>query len=112
MTTKHHVHVPRALRHGCYRTHRSSGYGYEGLIELPEVPGRRINVLQNIHNNSRVLWHGISEFLQVPGAGVDVLYVPVSRVYVAPTYRTFESSGYGYKCPTEVAEVLSRAIPG
>ena len=44
------------------RTHRSSGYGYERLTELPEIPGivaRRtegtevpgtgMNVLQNLH---------------------------------------------------------------
>ena len=34
------VLVPRVLGHGAYRTHRrSSGYGYERLTELTEVPG-------------------------------------------------------------------------
>ena len=33
------VPVPRLMWHGAYRTHRSSGYGYENLTELPEVPG-------------------------------------------------------------------------
>ena len=31
-----------------YRTSRSSGYGYEGRTELPEVPGSGMNVLQNL----------------------------------------------------------------
>ena len=30
-----------------HRTSRSSGYGYEGHTELPEVPGTGMNVLQN-----------------------------------------------------------------
>ena len=38
--TTNAVPVPRVLWHGAYRTHSSSGYGYEGLTELPEVPGR------------------------------------------------------------------------
>ena len=37
--TKNAVPVPRVLLHGAYRAHRSSGYGYESLTELPEVPG-------------------------------------------------------------------------
>ena len=31
--------TPRVLRLGPYSTHKSSGYGYENLTELPEVPG-------------------------------------------------------------------------
>ena len=35
--TKGAVPVPRVLWHGVYRTHRSSGYGYECPTELTEV---------------------------------------------------------------------------
>ena len=31
------VPVPRVLWHGVYRTHKSSGYGYERPTELPEI---------------------------------------------------------------------------
>ena len=37
--TKNAVPIPWVLWHGAYRTHRSSGYGYESLTEVPEVPG-------------------------------------------------------------------------
>ena len=94
--------------HGVYRTHRSSGYGYESLTELPEVPGRGVKVLQNFQN-FRVLWHRRTELPKVPGRYKHV--VPVPRVFVAPAYGTSRSSGYGYKCPTEVTEVLCRVIP-
>ena len=30
-----------------YRTSRSFGYGYENVIELPEVPGTDMNVQHN-----------------------------------------------------------------
>ena len=36
--TKHAVPAPRVLWHGSYRTHRSSGHGYECRTELTEVP--------------------------------------------------------------------------
>ena len=56
--TKHAVvPVPRVLWHGSYITQRSSGYGYESLTELPEVPGTGMKVLPNFQN-FRVLWHG------------------------------------------------------
>ena len=32
-----------------YKTHRSSGYGYECFTELTDVPGTGMNVLQNSH---------------------------------------------------------------
>ena len=39
------VSVPRVFVAPAYRTSRSSGYGYECHIELPEVPGTGMNVL-------------------------------------------------------------------
>ena len=39
-----------------YRTHRSSGYGYERRAELTEVPGTGMNVLQ-----------GLKKFFVIPG---------------------------------------------
>ena len=95
--TKLAVPVPRVLWHGSCRTHRSSGYGYESLTELPEVAGKGMKVLQNFQN-FRVLWHGRTELPDVPGWYKHA--VPVPRVFVAPAYRTSRSSGCGYKCPT------------
>ena len=92
--TKHDVPVPRVLWLGSYRTHRSSGYGYKSLTELPEGPGADMEVLQNFQN-FRVLWHGRTEFSEVPGRYKHA--VPVPRVFVAPAYRTSKSSGYGYE---------------
>ena len=107
--TQHAVPAPRVLWHGSYRTHRSSGYGYESLTELPEVPGTGVIVLQSIQN-LRVLWHGRTELPEVPGRYKHA--VPVPQVFVAPAYRTSRSSGYGHECPTEVTEVLCRVISG
>ena len=61
-----------------YRTHKSSGYGYECPTELTEVPGTGMKVL--------------TELREVPGI-------------VARAYRTYRSFWYGYECPTELAEV-------
>ena len=33
------IPIPRVLWHGAYRAYRDSGYGYESLKELPNVPG-------------------------------------------------------------------------
>ena len=107
--TKHYAPVPRVLWHGSYRIHTRSGYGYESLTELPEVPGTGMKVLQNFQN-FRVSWHGRTELPEVPSRYKHA--APVLRVFVAPAYRTSRSSGYGYECPTELTEVLWRAIPG
>ena len=107
--TKHAVPVPRVLWHGSHRTHRSSGYGYESLTGLPVVPGTGMKVLQYLQN-FRVLWNGRTELPKVPGRYQHA--VPVPRVLVAPAYRTSTSSGYGYKFPTEVTEILCEVIPG
>ena len=32
--------------------------------------------------------------------------VPVPRIFVALAYRMYSSSGYGYECRAELAEVL------
>ena len=100
--TKHAVPVPRVLWHGSYRTHRSSGYGYESLTKLPEVPGTDMEVLQNFQE-FRVLWHGRTELAEVSGRYKNA--VPVPRVFVALTYRTYRSSGYGYEDPIELTKV-------
>ena len=103
--TKHAVPVPRVVWYGSYRTHKSSGYGYESFTQLPEVPGTGTKVLQHFQN-FRVLWHGRTELPEVPSRYKHT--VPVPRVFVAPAYRTSRSSGYGYEYPTEVTEVLCR----
>ena len=108
-SAKHDVPVPRVLWHGSYRTRRSSGYGYESLTELSEVPGTGMKVLQNFEK-FRVLWHGRTELPEVPSRYTHV--VPVPRVFVVLAYRTCRSSGYVYECITEVTEVLCRVIPG
>ena len=106
--TKHAVPVPRILWHGSCRTHKNcTGLkvvqnfqkfrvrGYESLTEVPEVPG----IVARAYRTSRSL-------------GRYKHAVPVSRVFVAPAYRTSIYSGYGYECPTEVTEVICRVIPG
>ena len=55
----------RARVRKCYRSSRSFGYCGTGIQNLTEVPGRYENA------------------------------VPVPRVFVALTYRTYRSSGYG-----------------
>ena len=91
--TKHAVPVPRVLWHGSHRTHRSYGYGYESLTEVPEAPGTGMKVLQNFQKFP-VLWHGHTELAEVPGRYENV--VPVPREYVALAYRSYISSVYGY----------------
>ena len=86
--TKHAVPAPRVLWDGSYRTHRNSGYGYESLHNFQKFS---------------VLWHRHTELTGVPG-GYDNA-VPVPRVSVALTYRTYRSSGYGYEYPSKLAEV-------
>ena len=79
--TKHAVPIPWVLWHGSYRIHRSSGYGYDSLTEIPELLGTGVKVLQNFQN-SRVLWHGRTELPEVPGRYKHD--VPVPRVFAAP----------------------------
>ena len=45
---KNAVPVSRVFVERAYRSYRSSGYGYECRTELIEVPGRGMNVLQNL----------------------------------------------------------------
>ena len=97
--TQHPVPVAGALWHGSYITHRSSGYGYESLTELPELPGTGMKVLQNFQN-FRVLWHGRTELPQVPGRYKHA--APVLRTFAAPAYRASRSSGFGYGFPLKL----------
>ena len=120
---KNAVPVPRVLWHGAYRTHRSSGYGYECPTELTEVLGTGMRVLQNFqkfrvlwqgrtelaevpgrYKNAvpvpRVLWHGRTDLTEVPGAGMNV--VQNSQKFFVRVWmlcRTHISSGYGYYYP-------------
>ena len=51
-----------------YRTHRSSGYGYESLTELPEVPG----IVTRAYRTPRSSGYGyecLTELTEVPGTG-------------------------------------------
>ena len=73
--TERDVPVPRVLWHGSYITHRSSGYDYESLAELPEVPGTGMKVFQSFQN-LRGLWYcgtGVQNF-QNFRAGIHMLY--------------------------------------
>ena len=97
--TKENVPVPRLLWHGAYRTHRSSGYGYERHKELTEVPGTGMKVLQN-SQKFRVLWHGRTEFTEFRGRYKNA--VPVPRVLRPRAYRAYRSSGYGCECRMNV----------
>ena len=77
-----------------------------------------------ISHKFRVLWHRRTELTEVPGryknavpvprvfVGTSVQSLQKFRVRVLVSYRTYTSSGYGYECPTELTEVLCRAIPG
>ena len=87
--TKNAVPVPRILWHGAYITHRSSGYGYESLTELPEVPGIVARVYRTYRSSGQIQ----KCCTRAPGI-------------VARSYRSYRSSGYGYECRTELTEVL------
>ena len=67
----------RCWWHGAYRTHRSSGYGYECATELTEVPGTGMKGLQNFHQ-FWVLWHGRTELTEVPGRYKNAVLVPLA----------------------------------
>ena len=87
-----------------YRTHRSSGYGYESLTERPEVPGiaaraYRITEVPGRYKNAvpvpLVLWHGRTDLTEVPGTGMNVVQNSQKFfVRVWMLYRTHRSSGY------------------
>ena len=70
-STKNAVPVPRVLWHEAYRTHRTSGYGYDPT-ELTEVPGTSMKVLQNFQK-LRVCGTGVQN-LQKIRAGIKMLY--------------------------------------
>ena len=67
-----------------YKTHRSSGYGYESLKELAEVPGTvslayiPFTEVPGRYKKAvpvpRVLWHGRTDLTEVPGAGMNVVH--------------------------------------
>ena len=51
-----------------YITHRSSGYGYESLTQLPEAPG----IVARAYRTSRSFGYGsecLTELTEVPGTG-------------------------------------------
>ena len=77
-----------------YRTSSRSGYGYESIAEIPEVPGfvarayrtyRRLDRYGNAVPVPRVLWHWPTEFTEIPGTGMNVLQnLQKFRVRVIP----------------------------
>ena len=85
--SKHDVPVPWVLWHGSYRTHRSSGYGYESLTELPEVPGTGMKILPNFQK----FWAGINMGL----CGTGVQNIQKFRVRVRVFYKSYRSSLWG-----------------
>ena len=52
-----------------------SGQGYGSLVELPEVSGTGMEVLQS-SQKFRVLWHGRAELTEVPGRYKNTAPVP------------------------------------
>ena len=88
---KNAVPVPRVLWRGAYRTHRSSGYGYECPTELPEVSGTGMKVLQNFQK-FRVLFHGRTELLKFTGR-YKKCRVRVIPGYTRPRERSSIRSG-------------------
>ena len=58
-----------------YRTHKSSGYGYECPTELIEVPGTGMKVFRNFQK-FQLFWHGRTEPTKVPGRHKNALPVP------------------------------------
>ena len=67
--------LPQRLWRRFYRTYKKSGYGYECLTELTEIPGTYIKPLQN-SQKLRVLWHGRTELTEGPGRYKNVVPVP------------------------------------
>ena len=87
-----------------YITHRSSGYGYESLTELAEVPGivarayityRSSGQYKNAVPVTRVLWHGRTDLTEVTGTGMNVVQNSQKFFVRVWMYRTHRSSGYG-----------------
>ena len=70
--TKNAVPVPRVLWHRAYRTHRSYGYGYQSLTELPEVPGTVARAYRSYRSSG--YGHGCrTELTEVLCTGVDAV---------------------------------------
>ena len=84
-----------------YRTHRSSGYGYECPTELTEVPGTGMTVLQNF----KKFRAGMKMLYPYPGCcGMVVQILQKFRVRVL-MYTTNRSSLCRYGCCSELTEV-------
>ena len=109
------------------------------LTEVTEVPSKGMGILQNLLK-LWYGYESVTELTEVPGivaraykphrtpVKVQKCCTPVPRIFVARAYRAYRSSGYGvrelapyrtcrssgygYECPTELAEVLCRVIPG
>ena len=117
------IPVPRVL---CHR-----------LTEVTEVPGKGMGILQNFQKfrvrvrksyrthrspgycgtgvqNSQKFRAGMKCCTRTPGIfGTGVQSLQKIRVRVWMSYRAHRSSGYGYECPTELAdEAPCRVIPG
>ena len=71
-----------------YRTHRSSGYGYESRTSI----------------TSGYCGSGVQNSLNMSRAGVKVVY-PYPRVFSALACRIYKCSGYGYEGGTKLTEV-------
>ena len=75
-----------------YRTHTSSGYGYESLIELPEAPGicgtgrTELTKVPGRYKNAvpvpRVLRHGRTDLTEGPGTGMNVVQKNSQKFFV------------------------------
>ena len=88
-----------------YRTYRSSGYGYESVTALTEVPGIAAQAYRT-HRSfrahyrkvvpvPRVLLHRRTELTEDPGTSMNVMQnLQKFRVRVRKCYRTHRSSGY------------------
>ena len=105
-----------------YRSHRSSGLGYGDLTELTEIPGSARKCCR-IHRSSGYCGTGVQNshkslklYTRTPGicgTGVQNFQKKFRvRVWMSYMYRTSRISGYGYECPTELADVLCRVLPG
>ena len=89
---KHAVPVPRGVWNGSYITYRSSGYGYESLTELPEVPGIVVRAYRTYGSSGQV-WKCCTRTPCICGTGVQNL--PKFRVRVWISYRIYRGSAYG-----------------
>ena len=98
-STKNAVPVPRVLWHEAYRTHRTSGYGYDPT-ELTEVPGTSMKVLQNFQK------------LRVCGTGVQNLQKFGGRVWKCQrTHRSSRYCGTGVQNSHKFRAGTQNAVP-